>query len=141
MVKHLLILTILAILPLYSFTQISYPRKVIINGDTVVAQTIEQTRWVSKQLEIGKACEESGIQKDSIIGRYDINQKNLLKVVSIKDELISSKDSTIAGKDVIIGAHEKINADLTKDNKHLKTKNTLILIGTGIIVILSVLHL
>lgn len=141
MIKQLLILTVLLLASLFSFTQVNYPRLIVNDGDSLVLQTIEQTRWVSKQLEIGKSCLLSGIQKDSIIDRYIINQKDLMNVISIKDELISSKDSTIVDKEVIINSHKKINDQLIKDNKSLRLKNTLIMIGTGIIVVLSILHL
>lgn len=96
-------------------------------------QTLQQTRWVSKQLEIGKACELSGIQKDSIINRKTMNEKHLNDVITVKNELIASKDSTIADKELIITSHKKINNDLIKENKRLKIKNTFILIGGGVL--------
>ena len=77
---------------LLSFTQTNYPKLVISDGDSLVLQTLEQTRWVSKQIEIGKACELSGIQKDSIINRKTMNEKYLNDVIKVKNEIISSKD-------------------------------------------------
>ena len=124
---------------LFGFTQHNYPRLIISDGDSLVLQTIEQTRWVSKQIEIGKACELSGIQKDSIIVRKTMNEKHLNEVIFIKNELISSKDSTIADKDTIIASYKKINNDLAKENKGLKVKNALILIGSGIVTTLTML--
>ena len=124
---------------LLSFTQVNFPRLIVNDGDSLVIQTVEQTRWVSKQLEIGKACEKSGIQKDSMINRHVLNEKHLMEVISIKNELISSKDSTIADKDTIVGAQKNIITDLNKENKGLKIKNTLILIGSGIITTLTIL--
>ena len=107
---------------------------VISDGDSVVLQTLEQTRWVSKQIEIGKSCELSGIQKDSIINRYKSTELYFNGVILMKDEIIKSKDSTIVDKESIINSHKKINGDLIKENKDLKLKNTLTLIGCGIIV-------
>jgi hypothetical protein len=74
-----------------------------------------------------------------MINRYVLNQKNLMDVISIKDELISSKDSTINDKDVIITSHKNIIDQLNKDNKSLRVKNTLILIGTAIITVLAII--
>ena len=139
MIKKLLILTILTLTTLFSYTQVNYPKLIVSNGDTLVLQTIEQTKWVSKQIEIGKACELSGIQKDSIINRKTMNETNLNQIITVKNELISSKDSTILDKDKIISSHIKINDDLIKENKKLKIKNTLILIGTGIITTLLII--
>lgn len=105
----------------------------ISDGDSLVLQTLEQTRYVSKQLEIGKACYLSGIQKDSIISRMGINEKYLNEVIVIKNEIIASKDSTISDKDTIIDSYKKINDNLIKENKDLRTKNTITLIGCGIL--------
>ena len=118
---------------LFCFTQVNYPKLVISDGDSLVLQTLEQTRYVSKQLEIGKACYLSGIQKDSIISRMGINEKYLNEVNVIKNEIIASKDSTISDKDTIIDSYKKINDNLIKENKDLRTKNTITLIGCGIL--------
>lgn len=120
-------------------SQIVYPRLVMDGGDTLVIQTLEQTRWVSKQLEIGKSCELSGVKKDSIINRMNINEKHLYDIITLKNETIASKDSTIADKELIIDSHKKINNELVKENKNLKIKNTLILIGGSIITTIIIL--
>lgn len=121
----------------FGFTQRNYPQLVINdNGDSLVLQTLEQSRWVSKQIEIGKACILSGVQKDSIITHQKLNEITLLNVIKIKDETISSKDSTITDNGVIINSYKVINKDLEKQNKKLQNKNTGILIGSGILVIL-----
>lgn len=123
-----------------SSAQTIYPKLVISDeGDSLVLQTIEQTRNVSKVIEVGKACELSGIVKDSIIGRKTLNEKHLNEVIVVKNEIITSKDSTISDKDKIITSHVKINDDLKKDNKSLKIKNTIILIGSGILTTLIVI--
>lgn len=121
----------------FGFTQRNYPQLVINdNGDSLVLQTLEQSRWVSKQIEIGKACILSGVQKDSIITHQKLNEITLLNVIKIKDETILSKDSTITDNGVIINSYKVINKDLEKQNKKLQNKNTGILIGSGILVIL-----
>lgn len=120
-----------------TFSQSNYP-KILVNGtgDTLVIQTLEQTRWVSMQLEIGKSCELSGMVKDSIINKQAMNEKYFNRVISIKNEIIASKDSTIADKGLIIDSYNTINVGLVKENKSLKLKNNLILIGSGVIITL-----
>ena len=132
-----LIIAFVLLINFNTFSQSNYP-KILINGtgDTLVIQTLEQTRWVSTQLEIGNACELSGMVKDSIINKQVMNEKYFNKVISIKNEIIASKDSTIADKGLIIDSYNTINIGLVKENKSLKLKNNLILIGSGAIITL-----
>jgi hypothetical protein len=51
--------------------------------------------------------------------------------------MISNRDSTIADQKIIINSQENIIKGLTKENKGLRVKNTLILIVAGIITTLS----
>ena len=128
------------LLTLLSFTQTNYPILLINNGgDSLVVQTLEQTRWVSEQVEIGKSCALSSTAKDSIIVRLGNNEKTLKGVIDVKNEIIASKDSTINDKGTIINTYQKINTDLKKENKHLKLKNTFVWIGGAIITTATVI--
>ena len=139
-IKRFLILTIFLSMGYSSFTQDNYPKKLIINGDTVIAQTIDQTRFVSVKLEEGKACEVASAIKDSIIGNYQ--EKDLLFrfIVATKDRIICDKDSTIADKGLIITKEEQLNSGLKKENKSLKTKNFILTVVAGLLTILAIFH-
>ena len=118
-------------------SQNSYPQIQIINGDTIVCQTIEQTRWVSTRLEELNTCKEVLGVDDSIINSHILKEKLLQDIITQKDLMIGNRDSTIADQKIIINSQDNIIKDVTKENKGLRIKNTLILIVAGIITTLS----
>jgi hypothetical protein len=74
---------------------------------------------------------------DSIINSHILKEKSLQEIIVQKDLMISNRDSTIADQKIIINSQENIIKGLTKENKGLRVKNTLILIVAGIITTLS----
>ena len=125
---------------LSSFTQVNYPRKAVIDGDTVVVQTIQQTRWVSIQLEVAKSCLMASAIKDSIIKEHEQKEKTFNELVKTKDLMIADRDSSINDYKFIIDQKDQMYKDLKKENGQLRTKNTIILIVSGIITALAIFY-
>ena len=135
--KKLFILIIFLLTSYYGITQNSYPQIQVNNGDTVICQTIEQTRWVSVRLEELNTCKEVLCIDDSIINSHILKEKSLREIIIQKDLMISNRDSTIADQKIIINSQDNIIKGVNKEIKELRIKNTLILIVAGIITTLS----
>ncbi len=138
MLKKLIISGFLVLIALLSYTQETWPAKVVINGDTFCISTIEQIRTVNKvfaernyyhslsdtALNIMYIYKNKCIQADALIE----NMKHQFNVCDSLSSIQLKNDSTYQCKIEV----------LTKQNKQLKTYGTAAIVT---IVLLSLIKI
>lgn len=123
-----------------SFSQNSYPAKVVINNDTVCAISIAQIDSINLTYVHLQECNELVDTLESTIlnyGKLDSTQKS---IIHVQEEQIIELQNENNIKDIIIKNDDKIIETLTKDNKCLKLQRN-ILVGVAGILILTTLFL
>lgn len=134
--KKLIILAILAILPHLCFSQVGYPRIIVLETDTVIAISRAQVKNLNL---LHVKYDFATVQLDSLEKVADDCQelilinKNLQKAILSKDSLVNSKDSTyteiIAVKD----------GNINKLQKKIKKRTVIGSVIGGLLVVLIVI--
>ena len=126
-----------------SFCQSGYPKKVIINRDTVVALTPEQVKTINiSYLQLQEVKEYNALYKKTIdsysvlLPVYDNTVQDLKNIIAIQENTISNKDELIS---VITNSDKKKAREikiLEIQNKILRGGFVITLITIGILLIL-----
>ena len=127
---------ILAILPPLCFSQVGYPRILVLEGDTVIAITKQQQRNLNvlylkheyAQIQVDSLEKVAGNCQDLIV----INKK-LQTTLGIKDSLINNKDSIYTQ---IINTKEE---NITKLEKKIKKRTAIGSVIGGLLVVLIII--
>jgi len=127
---------ILAILPPLCFSQVGYPRILVLEGDTVIAITKQQQRNLNV---LYLKHEYAQIQVDSLEKVAENGQdlivinKKLQTTLGIKDSLISNKDSIYTQ---IINIKEE---NITKLERKIKKRTAIGSVIGGLLVVLIII--
>lgn len=134
--KKLIMLVILAILPHLSFSQVGYPRIIVLESDTVVAISRAQV----KNLNLFHVNYDfASIQLDSLekvatdCQELILINKDLQRSIITKDSLVSNKDSVYT--EIITVKDKNIN----KLERKIKKKTVIGSVIGGLLVILIVI--
>jgi hypothetical protein len=127
---------ILAILPPLCFSQVGYPRILVLEGDTVIAITKQQQRNLNvlylkheyAQIQVDSLEKVAENCQDLIV----INKK-LQTTLGIKDSLINNKDSIYTQ---IINTKEE---NITKLEKKIKKRTAIGSVIGGLLVVLIII--
>lgn len=127
---------ILAILPPLCFSQVGYPRILVLEGDTVIAITKQQQRNLNvlylkheyAQIQVDSLEKVAENCQDLIV----INKK-LQTTLRIKDSLINNKDSIYTQ---IINTKEE---NITKLEKKIKKRTAIGSVIGGLLVVLIII--
>lgn len=127
---------ILAILPPLCFSQVGYPRILVLEGDTVIAITKQQQRNLNvlylkheyAQIQVDSLEKVAENCQDLIV----INKK-LQTTLGIKDSLINNKDSIYTQ---IINIKEE---NITKLEKKIKKRTAIGSVIGGLLVVLIII--
>lgn len=127
---------ILAILPPLCFSQVGYPRILVLEGDTVIAITKQQQRNLNvlylkheyAQIQVDSLEKVAENCQDLIV----INKK-LQTTLGVKDSLINNKDSIYTQ---IISTKEE---NITKLEKKIKKRTAIFSAIGGLLVVLIII--
>lgn len=127
---------ILAILPPLCFSQVGYPRILVLEGDTVIAITKQQQRNLNvlylrheyAQIQVDSLEKVAGNCQDLIV----INKK-LQTTLGVKDSLINKKDSVYTQ---IISTKEE---NITKLERKIKKRTAIGSVIGGLLVVLIII--
>jgi len=136
--KGILLVVCLLIAKL-AICQDGYPKKVVINGDTVIAITIAQMTIING---IHISLEECREHRDSLLTTVDSCRllSNLCDSTTTRLlSIISIQDTAIAEKTSIITAAESSNKKQQKEIKKLVTLNSILKSTTGLLIITTLL--
>lgn len=100
-----------------SFSQEGYPRKIIIDKDTVCAITIAQVDSVNKAFVNNDKCNEEKDSLNSQINNYETLVEGQDRVIASQGKEIEIQKNISAEKDTIIASDEKL---LKKQNRQVK---------------------
>jgi hypothetical protein len=134
--KKFIMCLILAILPPLCFSQVGYPRILVLEGDTVIAITKQQQRNLNvlylkheyAQIQVDSLEKVAENCQDLIV----INKK-LQTTLGIKDSLINNKDSIYTQ---IINTKEE---NITKLEKKIKKRTAIGSVIGGLLVVLIII--
>lgn len=118
---------------LLSISQTVYPKKAVIDNDTVCIISIEQVKTLNKVFIDKDECLELKDSLNSQIKTYDALVGEQKKIISAQDERIAINKNIIAEKDTIIESDEKL---LKKQNRKLgwlKLQRTVLAVSTLIL--------
>lgn len=99
------------------FSQEGYPRKVIIDKDTVCAISIPQVDSVNKAFIMNDKCKEEKDSLNSQINNYETLVEGQDRVIASQEKEIEIQKNISAEKDTIIASDEKL---LKKQNRQVK---------------------
>ena len=126
-----------------SFCQVGYPKKIVINKDTIIALTIEQVKAINiTYLQLQEAREYNALYKKTIdsysvlLPVYDNTVQDLKNIIAIQENTISNKDELIS---VITNSDKKKAGEIKRleiQNKILRGGFVITLITIGILLIL-----
>ena len=138
MKQLLFLLTFIFGVSLFAQSDTTYPKAVIINGDTVIAFTIEQSRQVAITNEDNKSCQQLYSLCEEQNKVMDSTQQVYDKRIAIKDKQIALKDSTIAITNKKESLHQERVDDLNGEVKLQKNlrKGTTVVGVLGIVLVL-----
>jgi len=136
--KRLLLLTILTTMSCFAFSQGLKPIVQQINEDTVFCFTIRQSKEIAKRIE-------SGIYKDSIATRLELENSRLHLITQKQDSTIQTLESKVFNMDTIT-RNQQVNIELLnttilaqeKKIKRGKWHKTLLGIGMGILTAIAI---
>jgi hypothetical protein len=132
-----ILLVICLLIAKLAICQDGYPKKVVINGDTVIAITIAQMTIING-LHI--SLEECREHRDSLLTTVDSCRllSNLCDSTTTRLlSIISIQDTAIAEKTSIITAAESSNKKQQKEIKRLYNIGALYKVSTGVLGILA----
>lgn len=109
---------------LSAISQTAYPRKAVIDNDTVCILSIEQTRTINKVFVDRDECNELKDSLNSQIKTYDALVKEQKNIISAQDERIVIQKNIINEKDNIIQSDEKLMKKQNRQIKWLKIQRT-----------------
>lgn len=109
MMKMLTILSTLMLISLSSICQTDYPKKAIINGDTLALVTIDQVKQINLTYN----------DKD----RYKVKCDSLSKQIQLYDNLRVNSDSVIS---ILKTQKENLNKQVSLSEEVMKRQNTII---------------
>lgn len=89
-------------------SQTVYPRKAVIDNDTVCIMNIEQVKTVNKVFIDRDECRELNDSLNSAVKVYDVLAGEQRKIITAQEERIVINQEIIAQKDVIIASDEKL---------------------------------
>lgn len=109
----------------FAFCQDTLAKKIILNGDTVICLSPEDTHWLNEQIALNsenkKTCDALRIQCDSLIQSMTLR-------ISNSDNIITNKDIEISNLNISI-----MNlSEIEKINRKKRRKNTGYLTAGGI---------
>lgn len=105
-----------------SISQEGYPKKIIINKDTLCALTIPQVDSVNKAFVNLDECNELKDSLFSQIGTYDAMVNNQRATIKYQDAELEVKNKIIAEKDTIIKSDENKIQELKDENNKFENK-------------------
>lgn len=105
-----------------SISQAGYPKKIVINKDTLCALTIPQVDSVNKAFVTRDECYELRDSLFSQIGTYDALVNNQRATIKYQDKEIDLKNKIIAQKDTIIKSDENKIAELKGEKNKFENK-------------------
>jgi len=125
----------------YSYSQTGYPRRIVYNGDTVIAITQKQMQSINLAHVSWRECIEV---QDSLLNTldscsvafslYDTTIQNLRGEINLLQRSIADRDS-------VIYTHQGILTSKNKEIKRLRTKCSIVSIGAGALAVLSIVAL
>lgn len=114
----------------FCISQEGYPRKIVIDRDTVCAITFPQVDSVNKTFVDLDECNELKDSLNSQINNYETLVEGQEKVIKSQDKEIAIQKNIVIEKDNIIASDEKL---LKKQNRRigwLKVQRTILAITT-----------
>lgn len=105
-------------------SQTVYPRKAVIDNDTVCIVSIEQIKIVNKVFVDRDECNELKDSLNSQIKTYGALVKEQNNIISAQDERIEIQKNISAEKDNIIASDEKLLKKQNRQVKWLKVQRT-----------------
>lgn len=143
--KRLSLILICSVLTVQSaICQTAYPKKAVIDGDTVCILNSEQTKAVNKVFVDRDECFELRDSLYSQIKNYDILVSDKNSVITSQQTEIDICKKIISDKDIIIQSSNKQLKDQNNKIKFLKIQRTFFwaipAIGAGIIAYMHMTH-
>lgn len=102
---------------LCAFSQVDYPRKAVIDKDTVCIISIEQARTINNVFIDRDECNELKDSLSSQVKTYSALVSEQDKLIASQGKEIEIKENIIAEKNVIIESDSKL---LKKQNRQVK---------------------
>jgi hypothetical protein len=132
MYKLILLILVFFSLPIYSQT---YPKKAIINNDTVAILSIDQVRYLNGKIVECKELNEKCTELDTLVNLYKNTNESLRYQLNLKVSEIDNLNSMNSN-------HEAIQKDLTDRfdayKKKSKTKINALTVGITFLLILII---
>ena len=123
-----------------SFSQDGYPKKIVIDKDTVCAVTIAQLDSINKEHIDKKECYELRDSLNSQIRNHIVYENDQRQIIINQDKELYAKNNIIQQKDVIIDSSDKLLKNQERKIKWLKFQRTFFpILGIAIGIIGTVL--
>ncbi len=137
--KTLTTLMILVLIPILSYSQDSYPKRLIIGSDTVVAITQEQSRQMTKAFIENSYLNETNDSLEQKIIYLQSNRVNDSTIIANLNTQIGNLEqiqtNTLLENQRLIEDLEATDKELIKQQRIGKFKS----IGIGILIVLSII--
>lgn len=112
-------------------SQTTYPKEVVLKGDSLICFTYNQQRLINADLERLQGCEVELDSTEKLVLKYELQVKDGLEVITNLKKQIDLKSGIIADQAKIIQIRENENNKYRKQNKGLKA-GIGISIGVGV---------
>lgn len=125
---------------LYAICQSGFPRKALIDKDTVTIISIEQTKIINNVFVDRDECNELKDSLNSQLDNYIDLSEYQKAIISSQDKEIGIQKKIVSEKDVIIQSDEKLLKEQNSKVEFLKLQRIALLISTlvlGITVIIT----